>query len=437
MHKNINIISDNYLCSNCGACYSICPKDAVEFKSTNIGRLYATTNDKCISCGLCMKVCPSFKIKPAPTIEDILGCTSELYTGVCLDQKLYTNGQSGGLCATTLKYLFETNKIDAAIVCKSTYGFPHPKVESIIIEDASELMAVQKSCYTPVPLLKSLKHTYKYNRLALVGLPCHIQGARKLANISPKFQNIKYYIGLICDRTLTAAIFDIIHSNIKSQVPYKINWRHKGYTRNGVFHQYHNAPLVVADENGNEHIFTKSHRISLKEFLTPPRCRVCYDKINTDADIVLGDPWRLESTDTKYGESLILTRTKLGSELIKSMIENNIVRLKKRRTEDIITSQQLCKRQKESSCFFKALLNLRKSDVLNQIFSVKNNQDVIAVELIMEYEKKIEDFTTAECLSKEDIIKKGNYIIRRYKNREKMRNCLLFRIVNKIKNLIQ
>ena len=55
----------------------------------------------------------------------------------------------------------------------------------------------------------------------------------------------------------------------------------------------------------------------------------------------------------------------------------------------------------------------------------------------MEYEKKLEDFTTAECLSKEDIIKKGNYIIREYKNREKMRNCLLFRIVNKIKNLIQ
>lgn len=436
MFKNINIISDNYLCSNCGACYSICPKDAVEFKMTNIGRIYATTNDKCIGCGLCVKVCPSFNINPEPTLDDVLGCASELYTGISLNHQLYTNGQSGGLCATIIKYLFETNRIDAAIVCKSTYGFPQPKVESIVIEDACELMAVQKSCYTPIPLLKSLKHTSKYNRIALVGLPCHIQGAKLLSKTSSKFHNIKYYIGLICDRTLTNALFDIIHSKIKSKVPYNVNWRHKGFTKDGDFHQYNDSPLVVTDECGNEHTFPKSHRISLKEYLTPPRCRVCCDKINTEADIVLGDPWRLESTDTKHGESLILTRTKLGSELIEKMIEEDVVQLKKRRTEDIITSQQLNKRQKESPLFLKALLNLRKSNGLNYLFSVKKSQHE-GNRHIKEYEKKIENFTKTECLSNELIIQKGLEIIRKYKKREKIQNCLLFRLVNKIKNLVQ
>ena len=144
----------------------------------------------------------------------------------------------------------------------------------------------------------------------------------------------------------------------------------------------------------------------------------------------------MESTDTKHGESLILTRTKLGSELIEKMIEEDVVQLKKRRTEDIITSQQLNKRQKESSLFLKALLNLRKSNGLNYLFSVKKSQHE-GNRHIKEYEKKIENFTKTECLSNELIIQKGLEIIRKYKKREKIQNCLLFRLVNKIKNLVQ
>lgn len=59
--NNITPVSDALMCSACGACKAICPKDAIVFKYSSIGRKYATVNTSCINCGLCVKVCPSLK----------------------------------------------------------------------------------------------------------------------------------------------------------------------------------------------------------------------------------------------------------------------------------------------------------------------------------------------------------------------------------------
>ena len=46
-------------CCGCGACYNICPKEAVRMIEDNEGFLYPNINENfCINCGLCEKVCP-------------------------------------------------------------------------------------------------------------------------------------------------------------------------------------------------------------------------------------------------------------------------------------------------------------------------------------------------------------------------------------------
>ena len=38
MSSNIQDISDAYLCSSCGACKAVCPKDCISFHFTSMGR---------------------------------------------------------------------------------------------------------------------------------------------------------------------------------------------------------------------------------------------------------------------------------------------------------------------------------------------------------------------------------------------------------------
>jgi len=58
IQKGIDVDKDR--CINCGACYSLCPVDAISFTED-----YSVIFDgeRCISCGLCVNSCPRRAIK--------------------------------------------------------------------------------------------------------------------------------------------------------------------------------------------------------------------------------------------------------------------------------------------------------------------------------------------------------------------------------------
>ena len=55
--NKVILFDDKKNCSGCGACFNICPKQAIEMKEDEYGFIYPCINkDKCIKCGLCKKV---------------------------------------------------------------------------------------------------------------------------------------------------------------------------------------------------------------------------------------------------------------------------------------------------------------------------------------------------------------------------------------------
>lgn len=112
---------------------------------------------------------------------------------------------------SVISYLFDTGAIDAAVLCRMDYGNP-PEVKSFLVESKEGLTNYQKSCYTPVDLLSALREATSKKAIAVVGLPCHIQGAESLIRYHHRFHNIRYKIGLICDRTLCAGIQNVMLS---------------------------------------------------------------------------------------------------------------------------------------------------------------------------------------------------------------------------------
>lgn len=328
---NIKCITDNLLCSGCGTCNAICNHRAITMKKTSaMGLLYADIeSDKCTDCGLCLNVCPSRNIldeKESLSEKKVIGDIIECHVGRSLDKEVFNNAQSGGMVTTVLSYLFEKGKIDAAISCRMEYGKPTPSVQFSILTTSEELKSNQKSCYTQVDIVSALREMSRFKSVAIVGVPCHIQGVSNLMRFK-KFGNITYRIGLICDKTYSDTYMEAIIHGVKRPLgEIKIVYRFKNFTFKGKYHSYQQAPTVIANREGEIAIIPKSKRVFLKDHFTVPKCQICWDKLNTQADIVFGDPWGLKGHyDEKEGDSVIIVRTAVGKSIFDDLHNSNLI----------------------------------------------------------------------------------------------------------------
>lgn len=426
--KNIQQISDSYLCSACGACNAICKKDAIEFKFTNIGRKYAQVNEKCINCGLCLKVCPSMDTyRLTSDIEDrYVGEIRNVYIGRSTNATIYQNAQSGGACTALLTYLFETKKIDGAVVCRMVFGFP-PTVKGVVVTSASELLETQKSCYTPVDLLSALKTCSNFKSLAVVGLPCHIEAVENLMRTSRSFSNITYRLGLICDRTLAAGIQDFVCSLSPSNESFKIHWRGKGFRSKKQTFIYKNAPVILHRENGTDHMVPRHVRTCLKDMFTSPRCRVCYDKLNLFSDITLGDPWKMSGVDWENGDSLIIARTEKGEELLNEALSYGALSMKPADWEEMLGGQLIAQRREQVKKYSSAYRSL-SFDMESPILETYDGNT--------EKEKKsLLAFIDSEGKTKEEIRKQALRIVKKYERSQSLPHKMWHKTKKAIKKI--
>ena len=429
--NNIQPVSDSFLCSNCGACKSICSKGAISMSLSSMGRMYASVNDNCIDCGLCIKVCPSLN---RSLVEDsYIGCINSVFTGRTTDEKIFMNAQSGGVCTAILKYLLENHKIDCAIVCRMSFG-ETPIVESMVVEDISQLYTTQKSCYTPVDMLSQLRNVKNKKSVAFVGLPCHIQGLIHLQQISKSYQNVKYKLGLMCDRTLCGGIQDVFVAKakqlgVKSSF-FKMVWRRKAFTTNGNFYSYEHAPVVVYTKS-EEYVIPNVYRFLLKDFFTSPRCRVCEDKINTSADIVLGDPWRMKNVEMRYGESVIITRTTKGDELIQEMKQGGMLKLIRRVNSEVIHGQLINERRLSVATYSKAFHVLPVS--VNSYLLDRPEDISVSDKEKDKCERDFLNFLSLEKKTKKEVVSMALNMIERY---ERIQGNPFYHFLSRVRNKI-
>ena len=97
------------------------------------------------------------------------------------------------------------------------------------------------------------------------------------------------------------------------------------------------APIVIYDDLGHVKILPNIYRYVLNDIFTNPRCKVCNDKLNVNADIVLGDPWGMNGVDWVNGDSLIITRTRLGMTLFEELSARNLVTASKHNISEVIS----------------------------------------------------------------------------------------------------
>jgi len=352
IRKDITGVVNQYLCHSCGSCFSSCRHDSISFNQTTSGYLFPLIDyNTCTNCGLCYDVCPgdhfSDILKDSTPEDPFIGNIISTYVGKSTDENIFKNSQSGGAVTAFLKYLLDFKLVSKAIV--TTMGDEYtPNSLAVAVNSSDELMNAQKSKYTPtniVSLLLGLENIE--GKIALVGLSCHMHGVENLLKINKKLRNKVIKIGLICERVM-------LHSSVEYFSKKTTNLEVKKFLFKDPTNTKYPGDTTVLSEDGKLHILDRKYRKKMKDFFTPARCMLCFDKMNIYSDVVVGDPHGLAGIDREDGESLVITRTELGEKIVMESISSNIVNLRDAPVDIAIKGQGINKKRKKWHAYYKA-----------------------------------------------------------------------------------
>lgn len=356
--NTIRAIVDSNRCSGCGTCNAICPAHAIHMEFTTLGRLVpAIDKVTCVNCGSCLKTCPSNGLTEAldKGLEtDLMGHVESATFAKATDKTIFDNAQSGGAVTTTLAFLFDHGRIDAALVV----GQEQQKAQSRIITTKQELLDCQSSQYTPVDLNSALPELAQYTHVAVVGLPCHIEGIVKLKEVFPeRYANIEYLLGLICGGVLAQSCVEVVKRIAQKSIG-PIGDNDRIYWRLRKFSNYKQAKIAFVDRQGSVKTVDNNVRLSCKVHLTPPRCRTCLDKMNQFCDIAFGDSWGITGTDTKGGGNVIIARTPKGQALVGEMIANGSIIARPCPVSEIAKGQHLAEKRQDLATVYQKEIDI-------------------------------------------------------------------------------
>ena len=340
----------NDLCTGCGTCIALCPNDALELtmnenKGISIPKL---NEEKCNNCGICYNVCPghgvdfkelNLEIFGKEPEEALIGNYLNCYIGHARDYDIQYNSASGGLVTQLLIFALEEEIIDGALVTRMKKDNPL-EPEPFIARTKEEIIEASKSKYCPVPVnivLKEILNSKDGEKFAVVGLPCHIHGIRKAEQINKNLkEKIILRIGIFCGHApnFMATKFLLRQTNIKEKDIRKLNYRGEGWP----------GRMYIELKNGNKK-FIKYGEYWDKGFglyFFPNRCTLCCDGVCELADVSFGDAWLPElRKDETIGKSIIISKTRIGDEILQKCHAKKKIELNKVGVEKVIESQKM------------------------------------------------------------------------------------------------
>lgn len=319
MKKNITPVVANRVCTGCGGCSGVCPQDCIKTTLDATRGFYVTSVDenRCISCGLCQKVCPVYTWNNQSG-NRLLGQDGRAFSAYACDEDLRYSCASGGFTTSLLCYLLEQGIADAVVAVGREAE--HPLLaQPCICTSIAEVMARKGSVYAPTSYGQVFEALLQspYEKVAVVGLPCHIQALSKLEAILPKLKSkIVMKISLVCGHTpsLTGYAYLLRHLQIDETQVKSLNNRGDGWPGY--------LKIGVADREAVKikHGHWLSWGIVLSSPLfTPDGCAHCVDSTGYEADISVSDAWLPKFRKDHIGRNLIYVRSNQALDVILRM----------------------------------------------------------------------------------------------------------------------
>lgn len=305
-------ISEFQQCSNCGACYNICPQGAISVKSD--GLFYAPTVDErlCVDCSKCVGVCPVNQ-------EISANAPVAAFGGWHKDHETVMNSSSGGVFCGIAQFVI--NKGGAVYAAVYSDDFKSVEVAS---SDDVPIRMMMKSKYVESSVGMSFQRIGKEldsgRTVLFVGTPCQTAGLHR-------------YLGRDYDNLITCDFacgglpsHDIYRKHISAlEQKYASKVRHVDCRYKS--HGWKRYVFMVSFQNGKRYLRLGIEDPYLKSFLygkctVREYCMDCKFPEHHLSDISLADFWRhkeLFEQENPSGISLILCNTPKGRAVIDSI----------------------------------------------------------------------------------------------------------------------
>ena len=308
-------VSDNHLCTGCGACKNICPESAISMTFDSDGYLKPSISDACTLCGLCSERCPALN-------PEYLNNASPKSYALWMHEEIRGESTSGG--AFSLFALSTLNKNGMVFGAAWTDDF-NLKITSV--NNSKDLHRLRHSKYVQSDASDSCAEVKdlleKGTAVLYSACPCQIAGLNSYLD--------KDYPNLIT--------IDILCGNVPS-----IKMFHKYLSE---FTDIRDIKDIVfrdgslGNDPHNHRIEYKDGRSELKSkwtgdpyqkaYHTPNLmanevCRCCsFAKIPRQGDITIGDFWGIKKIDPSWddgrGTSVVLVNSSKGESFLKDLVE--------------------------------------------------------------------------------------------------------------------
>lgn len=306
------------LCTGCGACRNICPKDCISMDADEYGFCYPVVDyTKCIKCGQCINVCPIIgKPMPNNNFED-----PKVFAGWSLDEEIRMSSTSGGIFSEFAKHILS----DSGCVVGARYNEEH-LVEHCMICSVEELEQIRQSKYIQSDIgdvFREVKRALSQDKVVgFCGSPCQVAGLLAFLKGNPeKLYTFDFICRGINSPKAYVRYLEMLEKQYKSTIK-RVWFKNKtfGWNRFSTRIDFDNGEVYVKDRNTD--LFMRGY---IEQNLYMRSC--CFDchykTLPRVADITLGDFWGVANyhsgLDSDKGTSLVMINSVKGEKLFRGI----------------------------------------------------------------------------------------------------------------------
>lgn len=299
-------------CYSCGACFSVCARNAISFDEN----LYPSVDrEKCVECHQCEKVCPVYyKTEPCGPLR------GDCFAGRTRNSEILKKSSSGGIFYELASCVIEEGGFVSGCAYAGDFSAEH-----IVTGDTKEALRMLGSKYVKSSIGDTyikIKELLKSGKTVLFsGTPCQTAALRKVAGDPEKLITV----AVVCHGSIEPSAWS-------RYLKEKSNGKEiSGITMRDKSHGWLNYGLVIDYADGTSF---RAYRNETGYFLQAfvrglferERCLSCEFKgSEIKADILLGDGWGVESVLSEFNDGLgvsdIFCLTQKGRDLLNRLEE--------------------------------------------------------------------------------------------------------------------